>query len=602
MKTRLFALCLLGLVVLPASAEDASADRILTGGRILTVDSEDRVVEALAIRKGRILATGTTAEIERLAGPATQRIDLRGRTATPGLIDAHLHFSQGGLLRLTNIDLSYPGVKRIADVVSAVRERSATAKAGEWILGRGWDEGKFTERRLISAADIDAAAGDHPAWLVNTTGHYGVANASALAIAGITRDTADPPGGVIDHDAAGEPTGVLKETAMDLLIRHIPPAGPGKMRDAIRAMAGELNRECMTGVKDPGLGSSFAFDPDSALATWNAYRDVLDDGALTVRVFALWHSPRTLEEAQKLIKLIEPLGRPDAASGEDRLVSGGVKMFADGSGAARTAWMWQDWNRDRSEIDTGNRGYSAFDAELMRQLIFLYHDAGLHLGVHAVGDRAIDWVVDSYALALERKPVKGLRHSIIHANIPSDHAIDAIAAMQKRFDAGYPEPSPSFVWWLGDIYTSTFGPERNLRLNPLHSFLDKGIHWASGSDYFVTPFAARNGIWSSIAREPLLGVYGGDPFGRGEAVDAHAALRSFTIWAAHQIFMDERIGSLEPGKRADIAVWDTDFYTAPTAAIKDAKCLMTLLDGEVVFGAASDLKGTFTFNGIAPGP
>jgi predicted amidohydrolase YtcJ len=259
-------------------------------------------------------------------------------------------------------------------------------------------------------------------------------------------------------------------------------------------------------------------------------------------------------------------------------------MFADGSGAARTAWTWQDWNRGRTEADAGNRGYPAFDAELMQQLILMYHDAGIHLGVHAVGDRAIDWVVDSYALALGRKPVKGLRHAIIHSNIPSDHAIEAMAAMQKKFDAGYPEPSPSFIWWLGDIYSDTFGPDRSLRLNPLRTFLDKGIHWASGSDYFVTPFAARYGIWSSIAREPLLGIYGGDPFGRDEAVDAHAALRSFTIWAAHQIFMDDRIGSLEPGKRADIAVWDTDFYTAPAAAIKDAKCVMTLFDGEVVHG------------------
>ncbi len=348
-------------------------------------------------------------------------------------------------------------------------------------------------------------------------------------------------------------------------------------------MAGELNRECMTGVKDPELGSGVAFSPDSALETWNAYRDVLDEGALTVRVFALWHSPQTIEDAQKLIGLIEPYGPPDAAKGEDRLVSGGVKMFADGSGGARTAWMWQDWNRERTEVDTGNRGYPAFDAELIRRLILMYHDAGLNLGVHAIGDRAIDWVVDSYALALERKPVKGLRHSIIHANIPSDHAIERMATMQKEFDAGYPEPSPSFTWWIGDTYAGSFGPERSLRLNPFRTFLDKDMHWASGSDYFVTPFPARYGIWSSIAREPLLGVYGGDPFGRREAVDAHAALRSFTIWAAHQVFMDERVGSLEPGKRADIAVWDTDFYTAPAAAIKDAKCLMTLFDGEVIY-------------------
>ena len=155
--------------------------------------------------------------------------------------------------------------------------------------------------------------------------------------------------------------------------------------------------------------------------------------------------------------------------------------------------------------------------------------------------------------------------------------------MQRDFDAGYPEPSPSFTWWIGDIYAGTFGPERSLRLNPFASFLDKGIRWASGSDFDVTPFAARYGIWSSIAREPLLGVHGGDPFGRAEAVDVHAALRSFTIWAAHQTFMDDVTGSLEPGKRADVAVWDTDFYAAPSSAIKDAACLMTIFDGDVVY-------------------
>ncbi len=583
MRPGLFALCMFCLIARVAGAEDATADRILTGGRILTVDPEDRIADALAIRKGRIVAVGTTEEIERLAGPATERIDLRGRTATPGLIDAHLHFTQGGLLRLTHLELSYPQVKSIADVTKAVAARSAKAKPGEWILGRGWDEGKLTERRLIVSSDLDPSTAGHPAWLVHTTGHYGVANTAALAIAGITRETKDPPGGVIDRDAGGNPTGVLKETAMALVAGHVPRAKPDQMREGIRTMAGELNRECMTGVKDPGIGSSLAYNPEVAMETWGAYRDTLQQGALTVRVFALWHSPRNLEDARQLIRLIEPLGKP--AAGDDRLVSGGIKIFADGSGAARTAWTWQDWNRDRDQVDAGNRGYPAFDADLIRQLILLYHDAGLHVGTHAVGDRAIDWVVDSYAEALKRKPVKGLRHSIIHSNIPGDHALDAMAAMQKEYDAGFPEPSPSFIWWLGDIYAGTFGPERSRHVNPFATFLSKGIHWASGSDYFVTPFPARYGIWSSIAREPLLGVYGGDPFGREESVDARAALRSFTIWAAHQVFMDERVGSLEPGKRADIAVWDTDFYTAPTAAIKDAACQMTIFDGDVVYRA-----------------
>jgi hypothetical protein len=302
-------------------------------------------------------------------------------------------------------------------------------------------------------------------------------------------------------------------------------------------------------------------------------------------VFALWRSPRNLEEANKLIALIEPFGKPAAGDGDGRLVSGGIKIFADGSGASRTAWMSEDWNRDRTEVDTGNRGYPAFDPETIRALILLYHEAGLHVGTHAIGDRTIDWVVDSYAEALRRKPVQGMRHSIIHANIPSAHALDAMAAMQREFDAGFPEPSPSFTWWIGDIYAGSFGPERSLRLNPFATYLAKGIRWASGSDFDVTPFPARYGIWSSIARTPLLGIHGGDPFGRAEAVDPRAALRSFTIWAAHQTFMDDITGSLEPGKRADIAVWDTDFYTAPTAALKDAACLMTIFDGDIVYSS-----------------
>jgi predicted amidohydrolase YtcJ len=318
------------------------------------------------------------------------------------------------------------------------------------------------------------------------------------------------------------------------------------------------------------------------MEAWNAYQAVLAEGALTVRVFALWHSPVTVDEARTLIGRIEPLGKPNAAGGDDRLVSGGIKLFADGSGASRTAWVWEDWNLQWNGVDTGNRGYPAIDPDVLRELILLYHDAGLNIGVHAVGDRTIDWVVDSYALALDRNPRQGLRHSIIHSNIPTEHAIGVMSDLQTRYDAGFPEPSPSFTWWIGDIYAGNFGPERSPRLNPFSTFLDRDIHWASGSDYSVTPFAARYGIWSSIAREPLLGVYGNDPFGRKESVDARVALRSFTIWAAHQLFMDERVGSLEPGKRADIAVWDTDFYMAPVSAIKDAQCLMTIFDGSVV--------------------
>jgi predicted amidohydrolase YtcJ len=314
--TRNLALLLPGLLwLMTAQAAEPAADRILVNGKVITVDARDSTAEAVAIRDGRIAAVGGNAAIEALAGPATERIDLAGRTVTPGLLDAHLHLSSGGLLRLTQADLSFPLVKSIGDVVALVEQRSAAALPGEWLLGRGWDEGKLAERRYILAVDLDPVSGDHPAWLTHTMGHYGTANSAALRLAGITRDTPDPPGGTIDRGDDGEPTGVLKESAMGLVSRLIPQPGPNKMREAIALMADELNAECMTGAKDPGIGYNVLADPESAINTWNAYRQVLEDGDLTLRVFALWRSPDTLEGAQQLVERIAPLGRPDELNG-----------------------------------------------------------------------------------------------------------------------------------------------------------------------------------------------------------------------------------------------------------------------------------------------
>jgi len=576
---------LLALYLNAAWADVAPADRILINGNVLTVDAQDTVAEAIAIRDGRIIAVGENEEIQALAGPNTDRMDLHGLTVTPGLLDTHAHFSYGGLLKLTQIDLSYPIVKSVRDVVNLVAERHASAAVDQWILGRGWDEGKLAERRYVLASDLDPVTGHRLAWLSHTMGHYGVANSAALKLAGIDRDMPDPPGGVIDRDDDGNPTGVLKETAMRLVTQHVPPTGPQQMREAIRTMAREFNREGMTGVKDPGIGRSISYDTKNATSTWDAYQDVLDDGDLTVRVFALWRSANSLDDARDLIAQIAPLGRPYDADASDRLISGGVKLFADGSGGARTAWVWQDWNEDRTSFDEGNSGYPAIDETLLRDLIMLYHDAGLHVGVHAIGDRAIDWTVATLAMALIRNPRRGLRHSIIHANIPTEFAMDTMAMLQRTFDAGYPESQANFTWWIGDTYAGNFGIDRSQRLNPFRSFLERGMQWGGGSDFFVTPFPARYGIWSSIAREPLLGVYGKDAFGSDESVDVRMALRSFTIWAAHQMFMEDKIGSIEVGKYADIAVWDVDLYSAEAEAIKNMKCQMTLLEGEVVYRA-----------------
>ncbi len=567
-------LALVALASVPSPAQQpARADIVLTNGKIITVDASDRIAQAVAIAGDKILAVGTNAEIARLAGPATRRIDLHGLTVTPGLIDAHAHFADSGAELLYVIDLSYPNVKSVADVAAKIRAKAAQLPAGAFIEGRGWDEGKLTERRLITARDLDAAAPNNPVFLMHTTGHYAAVNSAALKLAGITKDTPNPPSGTIDRNPDGSPTGVLKESAWQLVSRLVPPRSALQIEQGMRELAKQFNAEGMTALKDPGI----------EIAEWNSYRKVMNEGALPVRVFALWRSELNVAGARRLIAEHAAASRPYETTGDDHLISGGVKIFMDGSGGARTAWMYDEWNKNSTGIDTGNKGYPTTSPDTIRALINLYHNAGMHVAVHSIGDRAIDWVVDSYTEAMKKNPIKGLRHAIIHSNIPTDHAIDAMASLQKNFDAGYPEPSATFHWWIGDTYAGNFGPARSLRLNPLHTYQSKGVIWANGSDYNVTPFAARYAIWAAVAREPLLGVYGKDPFGRKEAVDVHAALKAVTIWAAHQLFLEKKIGSLEPGKYADLAVWDRDPYTVNTAQLKDMQCQLTLFNGKVVF-------------------
>src|SRR5262245_24994566 len=244
-RPALWPLVIAALIPRQAAAAAAFADRVLVGGRIITVDDADSVVEAFAIKDGRIVAVGTSAQILALAGPETETIDLHGLTATPGLLDAHCHFADGAVDRALVLDLSYPVVKSVADVVGRVKAEAS--KPGEWIQGRGWDEGKLAERRYILATDLDRVAPTRPVWLSQTMGHYGVANSVALKRAGITRDTPDPPNGTIDRDRDGKPTGVLKESAQALVARLIPPVNADSRKAAIRELAREFNKEGMTG-------------------------------------------------------------------------------------------------------------------------------------------------------------------------------------------------------------------------------------------------------------------------------------------------------------------------------------------------------------------
>src|SRR5882672_10711409 len=272
------------LLAFTGNSSAQAPDLILINGKILTVDAKDSVAEAVAIANGKILSVGSTEEIRKRAGSSTRILDLHGLTATPGLIDAHGHFAQGGVDEVFHVVLS--DAQNMNEVLSKIRERVSTLKSGEWLVGSGWDEGKLTERRYILASDLDSITPNNPVWLMHTTGHYGVANSYALKLAEVRQDTKDPPAGTIDRDARGNPTGVMKEAAMALVSRLVPPLTREQQRAGIVRIIDDFNKEGMTGAKDPGIGQT----------EWELYQELLKEGRLTVRMFALWSGARRVED------------------------------------------------------------------------------------------------------------------------------------------------------------------------------------------------------------------------------------------------------------------------------------------------------------------
>ncbi|MEM2465484.1 MAG: amidohydrolase [Candidatus Bathyarchaeia archaeon] len=556
------------------------ADCVLINGKIITLDHSDTIAEALAIKDGRIIGVGSNATIEKLISHGTVIIDLKGLTATPGLIDSHNHFPGAGAFYILN--LNYPNVKSIADIVSMIKKHVETLKPGEWVLGSGWDEEKLAEKRYIYASDLDSVSPNNPVWLVHSSFHFGVANSCALKLANITRETPNPPGGVVGRYPDGTPNGLLWESpAMDLIRRIIPPFTEEQEIQGLTYMCRQLNQEGVTAVIDPGIGFIEATEGGDTVKL-NRYKRLLEQGKLTVRIFILWLSGRNEKEAEELVNRLACYKKQ--LSTQDMLIVGGVKIFLDG--VPGTAWMHEEWNKNFYEVDKGNFGSPVIDPEVFQRLVKIYHAAGLHVEVHAVGDKAIDWALKCFIEALWEKPIKGLRHGIIHADVPTDRAIEWMVALQKVFDAGYVYAQPSLMWWLGDYSAGFYGPKRSLKYCPLRTYLKKGIIWGSGSDYPVNPFPPKIGIWASVKRKSLLGRYGEKVFGKEQSIDVYTALRSYTNWNAYLMFMENKIGSIEIGKYADIAVWDKDILNVPVDEIRYLKCVMTMLNGKIVYKAS----------------
>ncbi len=276
-KIWLLPIAILILVQCKPPNKSFNPDLVLVNGKIITVDSTDQIVEALAIKDGKILAIGSSEEIAALAGEITKKIDLAGRTVTPGLLDSHIHLSSSPWNSPDVVDLSYPNAKSIVEIKQLISEQVDKVSPGEWVQADGLDEGKLEEQRLILAEELDEVSPENPVWLSHTTGHYGVANTKALELAGINDDTPNPPEGIIERNSKGEANGTLKESAMGFVYRKLPPITVKDIEGGVAHMIKALNSEGMTGIKDPTVNEK----------RWKAYKNVLKSDSLNLRVFGL---------------------------------------------------------------------------------------------------------------------------------------------------------------------------------------------------------------------------------------------------------------------------------------------------------------------------
>lgn len=537
---------------------------VLVNGNIISCDENDTIAEAFVVKNGLIIAVGSNDAVGNLLGGDAKVVDLKGRTVTPGLIDTHNHSAEAGLGDLYSLNLSYPAVKSIQEVVRLISVKVSHVDKGRWINGSGWDEALFEERRQINRWDLDPVSPHNPVVLMHKSGHYLATNTMGLEISGITKETIASAGSTIvkENDV---PNGVLlEEGAMNLLLRHVPSWTASQIEASIRTMNDKWAREGVTAIKDCGVYG----DCEPYL---EAYENVDRRSELKIRTLFAY----AVSNVETLRKIAGRLRNP----GSERLRLGTVKIFVDGSGMARTAWMYEDWNRDFFNVDLGNKGYPVIDIAELERIVESANDEELQVSIHAIGDRAIDTALAAIRKALLKKP-GDRRHSLVHAILPKQEAIREMGRLGVVVETQSP-----FLYFLGDNYAGNLGPERTKRAIPLKTLIRNGVTTGNGSDTSVAPLAPRLGIWSACVRRPLKGIYGENPFGTDETVTVREALRSYTIEASKCLRWEDKIGSIEVGKYADFVVWSGDMYSMPIEDLKDLRVLMTVIGGEILYQA-----------------
>lgn len=541
------------MMAIPTEAAAPVADLILRNGQIWTGNSKQPRVQALACWRSRILALGSNAEVDLYRGPQTKVVDLKNRFAVPGFIDAHVHFYTGGT-RLASVQLR--DAKSEAEFRDRIAAFARQLPKGRWITGGDWDHENFPSARLPVKELIDPVTPDHPVFVNRLDGHMALANSLALRLAGITRDSPDPPGGSIVRDASGEPTGVLKDAAMNAVYRVMPDPTPAEIEEALRAAMRHANRHGVTSVHDVSAS------PDIL----QVYQRLLQQGELTVRVYGL----QPLVQWERLAA-----AGVRAAFGNDKLRIGGLKGFADGSLGSATAWFFDAYAD--APTNFGLPSDEMIPPEKMRNNILKADRAGLQLAIHAIGDRANDAILGMFEEAIRENGSRDRRFRIEHAQHlrPADMArfarLGVIASMQ-----------PYHAIDDGRWAEKKIGAQRAKGTYAFRSLLDAGVTLAFGSDWFVAPIDPILGIYAAVTRQTLDGKH---PQGwvPEQKIRVEEALRAYTWGAAYASFEEADKGSLEVGKLADVAVLSQDLFAIPAERIRDVRVVLTVMDGKVVY-------------------
>ncbi len=533
----------------PSFAEDA-ADLILRDGVFYPVSSPGAVRGSLAVRDGRIAYLGDEAGAAALAGPGTEVVELAGRAVVPGLVDAHSHLLSLGAA-LEQVDLV--GTGSYEEVVERIRSAAAALPPGAWVRGRGWDQNDWPVRTFPDHRPLSAAVPDRPVWVNRIDGHAALVNARAMELLGLDSGVADPPGGRFLRDPSGGLTGVLVDEAMTVAGAGLPGPTEADRRRRIAVAARHCLARGLTTVTDMGVAG----------ATVASYAALGEAGELPLRAaLFLTDTPALLDVWLASGPRLDPGAR---------LTVRGIKLYADGALGSRGAALVEPY-----ADDPGNLGLLITGGDRLAEVCRRALEAGFQVGIHAIGDRGALVALDALESCFGR-PRPEARFRIEHAQVMRLQDIGRMARLGV-IASMQPTHATSDMPWAGD----RVGPRRLAGAYAWRRVLDADGGLALGSDFPVESADPRLGLYAALTRQDLDGQPAGGWL-PGQRLSREEALRGFTLDAAHSLFLDGEIGSLEVGKRADLVVFARDIMTVPAAEIPAVEVDLTLVEGEIAY-------------------